>query len=328
MRFITIIILLHVTLLAKDITVKQLFNVQTTKVKKITTSQNEKYYGYVKKDESNIYDVTPRFSGYIENLKADKIYKYVKKGELLATVYSPEVLRAKEEYLSTLNYVQKIPSPAMLESSKEKLLLLGVAKEEVDAIKASHQVSKDTNIYAPQSGYIFEKNVVNGSSFLSREKIFEIVNTDTLWIEIGVYQKDMNLISQLNTFKVSTPVGDFNAKKEQLYPSLDEKEALSTLRLSVQNKGGALKPGMYVTVTADVKQQSYLTLPSTAVIFKNAKYYVFVAGDYEGEYTPEVIEAKELDSHTYIVKGLKEGETVVNNALFMMDSDAQINGLY
>jgi len=85
---------------------------------------------------------------------------------------------------------------------------------------------------------------------------------------------------------------------------------------------------MYVSVSADMKKENYLTLPSTAVIFKNGKYYVFVKGDFEGEYTPRVIEAKEIDAHSYRVKGLQNGDEVVNNALFMMDSDAQINGLY
>ena len=69
-------------------------------------------------------------------------------------------------------------------------------------------------------------------------------------------------------------------------------------------------------------------MPASAVIFKNGKYYVFVKGEYQGEYEPRVIQAKELDADTYSVQGLKDGDEVVNNALFMMDSDAQINGLY
>ena len=328
MRFLTILLLLHAALFSKDVTVQQLFNVQTVKVKKVVSSQSKKYYGYVKANEANVYDVSPRFGGYIEKLKADKLYMYVKKGALLATVYSPEVLRAKEEYLNTLKYTQKIPNKAMLESAKEKLLLLGVSAQEVDEIKVDCKVLRYTNIYAPVSGYIFVKNVTNGSAFSMKQKLFSIVDLDDVWVETSITPQDIALISKFTDFRISSPVGEFEAKKEQLYPNLSQKDALLTLRLDVMNKEDALLPNMYVSVTAKMTKESYLILPSTAVIFKNAKHYVFVKGEYEGEYEPKAVDAKELDAHTYRIQGLNEGDEVVNNALFMMDSDAQINGLY
>ncbi len=328
MKILTILLLLHAVIFAKDVTVKQLFNVQTVKVKKVDTGQSKKYYGYIKANDSKIYDVTPRFGGYIEKLKADKIYMQVNKGALLATVYSPEVLRAKEEYLNTLNYSKKIPNKAMLESAKEKLLLLGVSAAEVDEIKAGGKVSRYTNIYAPASGYIFTKNVVNGSAFSMKQKLFSIVNLEDLWAEVSIYPQDISLISKFKDFKVSSPVGEFQATKEILYPKLSKKDALYTLRLDLKNRDDLLLPDMYVTVTAQMKKESYLTLPATAVIFKKGNYYVFIKGEYEGEYEPKIVDAKELNAHTYIIKGMKEGDEVVNNALFMMDSDAQINGLY
>ncbi|WP_345992575.1 efflux RND transporter periplasmic adaptor subunit [Sulfurimonas sp. HSL-1716] len=328
MKILTILLLLYTFLFSKEVTVKQLFNVQTVKVKKTESSQTKKYYGYIKENDSNIYDVTPRFGGYIEDLKVDKRYEYVKKGALLATVYSPEVLRAKEEYLNTLKYIRKIPNKAMLESAKEKLLLLGVSAQEVDDIKIDCKVSRHTNIYAPASGYIFEKNIVKGSAFSMKQKLFTIVNLKDVWAEISIMPQDIPLIPKFTDFKVVSPVGDFKAYKENLYPMLSKKDALSILRLDVKNKDDALLPNMYVTVIAKMKQKSYLTLPSTAVIFKNKKYYVFIKGEYEGEYEPKSVDAKELNAQTYIVKGLNEGDEVVNNALFMMDSDAQINGLY
>ena len=86
---------------------------------------------------------------------------------------------------------------------------------------------------------------------------------------------------------------------------------------------------MYVSVESSSEKKEFLTLPTTSVIRKNDAFYVFVSGEYEGEYEPRKVDVEVLNSKTYILKsGLKEGDEVVNSALFLMDSDAQINGLY
>ena len=86
---------------------------------------------------------------------------------------------------------------------------------------------------------------------------------------------------------------------------------------------------MYAKVYASADAKSRLVIPRTAAIRKNGTWYAFLATEFKGEYEPIVIEIKPLDSKHYeIIKGLKEGDTLVNNALFMMDSDAQINGVY
>lgn len=329
MRYlITTLLILHVNLLAKDVTVKQLFNVQSVKVKSVNAAQSQKYYGYVKENDSKVYDVAPRFDGYIEKLFADKSYMYVQKGSLLATVYSPEVLKAKEEYRTALEFSKGFADKEIVASAKERLVLLGVSDQEIAKIEKDGKVTHTTNIYAPASGYIFEKNIVKGSAFSTKQNIFRIVNLSNIWVEVAIYPQDYDLISKLNDFIISSPAGDFKAKKELLYPRVNTKDAPFTLRISVQNPKGKLISGMYVSVSADTKKERILTLPATALIFKNSKYYVFIKGEYAGEYEPRVVDAKEIDANTYSVKGLKEGDEVVNNALFMMDSDAQINGLY
>ncbi|MDQ7060445.1 MAG: efflux RND transporter periplasmic adaptor subunit [Sulfurimonas sp.] len=135
----------------------------------------------------------------------------------------------------------------------------------------------------------------------------------------------------IDTFELTTPAytEKFTAKNAGIYPMLDAKEESFTLRLEVKNENHKLKPGMYMRVQMSQKEQSYLTLPTTAVIRKNGVFYAFVVGEYEGEYEPLQVEVEVLNPNVYIVKsGLSAGDEVVNNALFMMDSDAQVNGLY
>lgn len=331
MKYFLIIMSLFAFVYAKEVKVEQLFSVQTVKVKEVSQAKSFKSFGFVKPDESRIYDVSPRFSGFVEVLYADKIYKEVRKGELLAKVYSPEVLKAKDDYLNTLNFASSHPNKTMLSSVKTKLSLLSIPDAEINLIEKNKNSSNFTDILSPASGYIFKKEINNNSSFMARQKVFEIVNLDKVWVEVKIHQDQLKDLNKVDKFTLITPAYSqtFEAKKAQLYPKLDEKEEAFTLRLEVNNKEHLLMPGMYASVEMGSKQKSYLTLPATAVIRKNAKFYVFAVGEYEGEYAPVEVKVELLNPDAYIIKqGLNSGDEVVNNALFMMDSDAQINSLY
>ena len=332
MKLIKIALLIFpILVFAKEATVEQLFSVQTVKVKKISSSHSQKNYGYVKADDSRVYDVSPRFGGYVVKLYANKIYKYVNKGEALVTLYSPEVYKAKEDYLNSYNYTKGRKNKGMLRSSKLKLELLGVSKKEIDAVLRSKKVSKNTTIYAPQSGYVFEKNLNDGSAFNPKMKLFQIVNLGIVWVEAKIFEKDVAWLKKADSFVVNIKSSKhiYTAYSKLLYPNLNPKEATLTLRLRLENKNKELFPGMYANIISKDRAKEYLTLPQTAVIRKNGKFYAFVVGEYEGEYEPIEISVEVLNNNTYIIKnGLNIGDEVVNNALFMMDSDAQINGLY
>ncbi len=326
-----LLLLLPLALFAQNATVKQLFNVQTTKVQSIQTSKSKKSYGYVKADEALTYSVSPRFSGYVVKLFADKTYKRVKKGEALVSLYSPEVYKAKEEYLNSYNYSKNRKNRGMLHSAKLKLELLGVSKNEINNVIKNKKVSQNTTIYSPVNGYIFSKNIMNGSAFSAKTKLFEIVNLDEVWVEAKIVEDDLEWIKETNRFDVnfkSTPK-TYSAISTLLYPMLDDKEATLTLRLRLKNANNRLFPGMYASIISSTDKKEYLTLKRSAVIRKGGKYYAFIVGDFKGEYEPREIQTQTLDNDTYIVTdGLNAGDEVVDNALFMMDSDAQINGLY
>ncbi len=323
--------LLPLSLMARDATVKQLFSVQTVKVKKETTNHEKKNFGFVKVDDARVHHIAPRFGGFVEKIYADKIYKYVKKGEALVTVYSPEVYKAKEDYLNSYNYTKNKKQKGMLTSAKLKLELLGVSQKEIDKLVKSKKVSFNTTIYANTNGYIFKKSISHGSAFNAKAQLYEIVNLNEVWVEAKVYEDDLSWLRNADSFDVSFKSSDkiYTATSTLLYPNLDPKEATLTLRLRLKNTKKELFPGMYASVISKDKEQEYLTLPSNAVMRKNGKFYVFIVGEYEGEYEPLQISVKVLNAHTYIITdGLNAGDEVVSNALFMLDSDAQINGLY
>lgn len=329
--FVIFFILLPLALLAKEATVEQLFSVQTVKVKKEVISQRIKNYGYVMMDQARMYDISPRFAGYVVKLNADKIYKKVKKGEALVTVYSPEVFKAKEEYLNTYKYTKQRPNKGMLESAKLKLQLLGISQKEISRLIKNKTASADTTIYAPVDGYIFIKGVDKGAAFKAGQQLFQIVNLDEVWVEAQLFEEERARLAMTKNYELNFKGLEktYRTTNTLLYPQLNPKVATLTLRLRVKNSDHQLFPGMYASVTSLKDESSQLILPTTAVIRKNGTHYVFMVGEFEGEYEPLEVRVQILDANTYaIINGLSVGDEVVNNALFMMDSDAQINGLY
>jgi Cu(I)/Ag(I) efflux system membrane fusion protein len=315
----------------KIATVEQLFSVQTIKVAKTQNSKRMSFYGYVKEDESRVHDVTPRFGGYVVRLYADKIFAKVKKGDPLVSIYSPEVFQAKDEYLNAYRYAQKRPNIGMLKSSRLKLELLGISEEEINKVVSSGVASATTTVYSPVDGYIFKKKINKGSAFTAKEQLFQIVNLDEVWVEALVIQEHREAIEQVEQYEMTFKGirQNYMSKQALLYPRLDPNEATLMLRINVKNSKRRLLPGMYANIDARSLLKQELTLPNTAVIRKNGKYYVFMVGDFKGEYEPKEIKADVINADRYrIVEGLQEGDEVVNNALFMMDADAQINGLY
>lgn len=336
LKFLQLFILLHLLLHAEanttqTPTIEQLFNVRTITVKTMTAAKEQINYGYIVAQDSRKIDIHAWFSGYVTKLYADTLYKKVEKGEALAEVYSPEVYKAKQDYLYSLEYHKKQASPQMIQSAYTKLRLLGVSESEIKRINDTRKVNEFTTLYAPQTGWIFEKNINQGSSFSTQRKLFQIINLEKVWIEVKLYQDQIEKLSTMNHFTIK-PKGinkTYSATTPLLYPTLDPKEATATLRLILDNSEELLKPGMYAKVHTSSQAKERLIIPRTAAIRKNGKWYAFLATEFKGEYEPIAIEVKPLDKQHYeVLKGLQEGDTLVNNALFMMDSDAQINGVY
>jgi len=173
--------------------------------------------------------------------------------------------------------------------------------------------------------------VNEGASFTSKKRLFQIINLKKVWMEAKLFQNELNKLKHLQEFKVSSKGLEhmFTAQKELLYPMIDIKEATITLRLSIDNPDELLKPGMYVKLHSSAQKDTKLVIPRTAAMRKSGTWYVFLATEFKGEYEPIVVELKPLDNkHFEVTKGLMTGDEVVNNALFMMDSDAQINSIY
>ncbi len=310
---------------AQILQVEQLFNRKLAKVKKEPLGVLKSFYGTTTLNEGKIYDIVSRFDGYITNLYANETYKYLNKDEKLFTIYSDEVLSIQQE----LQLAKKF-NKSIVNSSIEKLSALNIDKRVLKKIETLNSVIKDIPFYSPYNSIILEKKINNGSFVKKGNLLLRVASLDELWFIAKVYQKDLAFIQKdlealIKIDGIDTPI---KSKVDFIYPNVDLKTKSVDVRFVIENKELKLLPNMFAKVELKAMAKNRLTLPKTAVLNKGEKFYVFKPIS-EKEFEPVLIEAKRVSSNKYeILSGLEEGEEVISNALFLLDSDAVTNNLY
>jgi Cu(I)/Ag(I) efflux system membrane fusion protein len=309
---------------ANAVTVEQLFNVKTITVTTQNIEKSRTYNGYVQIADDKIYTISLTQDGFIKGLTAPSIYDKVTKGKKLFEIYSPEVYKTQIELLSA-----KRVSASLAKHMETKLALYDVSKRNINMIKKSNKASKYLPFYSPYSGIVIEKFVTEGSSVKKGMEVYKLADLSTVWVVAKAYEADRAYIHKGSKVQV-TLGGDknvYDATVDFVYPVVDKVNKTIDFRITLENKTGNIQPNSYATIKSIQNQMSNLVLPTTAVVTKGHKHLVFVPGEYEGEYKSKRIEAKRISSTLFqVVSGLKEGDVVVNNSLFLIDSDVVING--
>ncbi len=319
-----IVLLLTLFTIAKAVTVEQLFNVKTIQVKRQTVENSKTYNGYVQIADDKIYTIALTQDGFIRNLTAPNIYDTVTKDKKLFEFYSPEVYKAQIELLSA-----KSVSASLAKNIETKLKLYDVSNQNIQAIKKSNQASKYLPFYSPYSGIVIEKQVTEGSAVKKGMAVYKIADLSSVWVVAKAYESDRAFIQKEQKVEV-TFNGDktvYKAIIDFIHPLVDPVNKTIDFRITLKNSKGKIQPNAYATIKTIKAEEKKLVLPHTAVVTKGAKHLVFIPSQYKGEYKSKTVEAKRINSHEFeIISGLKEGDAVVNNSLFLLDSDVLING--
>lgn len=320
-----LILLLGSFVNAEILDAKQLFNKKITKVKKEEILLSKSFYGITKIDESSTFDIVSRFDGYITNLNANKSYMTIKKGEPLYSIYSSDILSIQNELQISKELNQNIYQSTLL-----KLDNLDIPKESQEKIKSGKLNNNGLVVTSPINGILLQKNINNKSSVSKGTTLLQIASLDKIWFIASVYQEDLAFIKKDKqaTIYIDGLNTSFNTKVDFIYPIFDDKSKTVDVRFILDNKELNLLPSMFGKVDIIDKQKQLLTLPKTAVLKKSDSFYVFkyVSND---EFKPVKIEAKRINSNKYeIISGLNENDEVIDNALFLLDSDALTNSLY
>ncbi len=313
---------------------QQLIGVTFAQVRRAHVHRAVRAYGRVVPDETRAADVNLRVGGWIEDLFVDFTGRTVRQGEPLFSLYSPELLAAQSEYLVALRAARaggsKAEGDRLVASARERLRLWQVTDARIRELEAGGEPSTVVTIVSPATGVVVEKMAVKGMRVEPGMTLYKIVDLTRVWINADVYESELSLIrvgQEVDVTVRTTPPMTLRGTVAYIDPVLDPSTRTARARVTLPNPEGRLKPEMYVEADFHLDLGERLVVPESAVLRTGKRQIAFVdKGD-------GVFEARLVtlgvhgEDYVEVVDGLGEGERVVTSANFLIDAEAQVQGV-
>jgi Cu(I)/Ag(I) efflux system membrane fusion protein len=302
---------------------RQRIGVKTAPVVRAPMNLSIRALGRVTYDETALVDITLKLDGYIQKLHVETTGQPVRKGQLLFTLYSPELYAAQQEYLLALQSA----SQTLARAARKRLELLGLPAAQIDQIAARGEPLENVPFLAPASGYILEKDVVEGAAVQAGARLFRIAPLHKVWVQADVYEQDLRHVKVGQQVEVTFPYlpeARYQSKIAYIYPALEGMTRTARARIELPNPDLALKPDMFADVTMRIEGGERLQVPEAAVIYTGPRRLVFVdLGD--GRLRPQEVALGVESGDAYeVLGGLSEGDRVVTSGNFLIAAESRI----
>jgi membrane fusion protein, copper/silver efflux system len=313
--------------------------------------------GIVEYDQRRLSTVNAKIEGWIEKLYVNYTGASVKKGDPIADIYSPELWATQLEFINMVKWVKRagfksegtekpdkspigsnpdvsamIDSDAksLIEAARQRLQLWDLNDSQIEAIRESEKPLRMVTIYSPSAGYVLQKNASQGQRIMAGEKIVDLIDLSTVWINADIYEYELPLIKvgDKATIQLSTlPGKPLVTRIDYISPIMEGETRTAKARFTVPNEKGLIKPQMFTNVELAINLGRTLVVPTDAVIDTGLRKIAYVdKGD--GNFEPrEVVTGTMTEKMIEIKAGLKAGEKVALSANFLIDSEAKLKSV-
>jgi len=312
--------------IAVDVRRRQLIGVTTARVQRQRLRPAIRAAGQVTYDERRLTDVALKFDAWIGKLHANYVGAPVRRGEILLSVYSPELVSAQEEYLDTLRR-RKTGKDTLSAAARRRLARWNMGTAEIRALESRGVGSDYVSIRAPASGTVIEKNIVAGTAVKAGDTLMRIADLTTVWVEAQVYEYEVSLVRIGMAAEITLPNLPgriFEGRVSYIYPALDGPTRTARLRIELDNPEGLLHPQAYAQVQLIADLGERLLVPDSAVIYAGATRVVFVDSG-QGYLEPRKVSVgHRAENAIEVLEGLSEGEMVVTSGNFLIAAESKL----
>jgi Cu(I)/Ag(I) efflux system membrane fusion protein len=309
---------------------RQWIGVRTAAAERRHISRQIRAVGQVDFDETRLADVNLRVSGWVHRLLVDETGQRVKQGQTLFTLYSPELYAAEREFLTARRRDQGGDSAAISEltrASGQRLRLLGMNEAQIRELERRGQAWENVPVVSPSTGYIIDKNIVEGGRVEVGTKVYRIADLSRLWVDAEVYESDLGQVKLGQAVTVELPFvpgRPFNGQVDYIYPTLSGATRTGRVRVALANPDLVLKPDMYANVEIEIDLGERFVIPDSAVIYTGPRRLVFVDLG-EGRLRPKEVElGVHGDGYVEVTRGIEPGDVVVTSGNFLIAAESRI----
>jgi Cu(I)/Ag(I) efflux system membrane fusion protein len=293
--------------------------------------------GRVEPDERRVYTISPKFEGYVERLQVNATGQPVARGQVLFDAYSPELVSAQREYQIALQGLQNSSTAAdsvqagmrrLADSSLQRLRNWDIADEQIAALTTSGEVRRTLAFKSPVNGLVTEKKAVQGMRFMPGESLYQVTDLSSVWVIADVFEQDIGAVKAGMKARVSFdayPDKVYTGNVTYVYPTLNADTRTIPVRIEIANPGLRLKPAMYAQVElAAAGSRQAVTVPASAVIDSGTRQLVLVQLG-EGRFEPREVRLGQRGvNDVEVLEGVKDGESVVVSANFLIDAESNL----
>lgn len=292
--------------------------------------------GQVAIDERRMQHVHTKIQGWIEHLHAGAVGETVRHGDPLLTIYSPELLANQREYLVALDQRARVAAATpdvlaeadkLVEAAVRRLLLQDMTQEQIERLAATREAQKIVTLYSPVSGTITARNVSHGERIESATSLLDIADLERVWVLADVYESELAFVHEGQEATVALsylPGHAYTGRVSLVSPLVDAVTRTVKVRIELDNRDLALRPGMFASVELHDDLGARLAVPKDAVLRSGSRNVVFVSPS-EGTFEPREVElGLELPDRWEVTRGLAAGERVLAAANFFLDAESKL----
>jgi Cu(I)/Ag(I) efflux system membrane fusion protein len=296
-----------------------------------------KTVGRVEVDERLLAHVNVKLEGWIEQLYVNYTGERVRKGQMLFTLYSPELVATQQEYLIALRGRSRLGSSdfpdvaessrALLDVTRQRLRLWDIQENHIRDLEQSGVILKTLPIHSPVNGTVMAKTAVVGLHVNPGEELYTIADLSKVWVQADIFENELPLIAigQVATVTPShSPGMSFQAVARFIYPTVNPETRTAKVRFELDNVQEQLKPGMFTNLELKIQLGTRLVVPREAVLETGKRQLIFLhhgGGRLEWR---EVKSGLRADDWIEILEGVKEGDHIVTSSNFLIDSESQL----
>jgi Cu(I)/Ag(I) efflux system membrane fusion protein len=307
------------------------------KVARATLTKTVRTVGEIMPAEPRIADVTPKIEGFVERLFVNTTGEPVRRGQPVLALYSPALVAAQEDLLTARRLATRVDSTAReawqdaqqtLDAARRRLAYWDITAGQIARLERTGEVTKTLTLVSPVTGIVLEKDVLEGQRVMPGERLYRIADLSEVWVEGEVFEQDLRLVhegARAHIEVAAYPGQHVMGRVSFVYPTVDVKTRTNRVRVTVPNRDGRLKPGMFATIYFDaVVGRDVLAVPLDAVVVTGERNLVFVR-DAEGTLAPrQVVLGTAAGDDVQVLGGLSEGETIVASANFLVDAESRL----